>query len=334
MKKLPGIKYPLPLKIVGMGRYLPKRIVYSSQLEERCGLEPGWCERKQGVGERRWVEDETISFMAARAAEEAAVNAGIDLSHLDLIISTSQGFDQAVPAGACLIQQELGLGDFGIPCMNIKAACLGFMVALDVSASLLALGRCRYILLTSAEINSYNLDFQDPNVCTMMGDGAAAVVITRTPPGETGGIHAALMETYSEASHVSSITRGPARNTLFDKETLFESLGFEYNPQTLQTVGMKHNQKFLAKLWPLSSKDSIKLVIPNQSSRLALDMMKFIFPPAKIMGVIDRFGNTGAVGYPLALYEALQEKKIQRGDMVLMTGMGAGFSIFGIVLTY
>jgi len=97
---------------------------------------------------------------------------------------------------------------------------------------------------------------------------------------------------------------------------------------------MKYNRKFLAKLWPTAGKDSISLVIPNQSSRLALDMMKFIFPPGKILGIIDRFGNTGAVGYPLALYEAIKEKKIQRGDMVLMTGMGAGFSIFGMVLTY
>ena len=336
MKRLTGMKQPLPLplKIVGIGRYLPKRIVSSKELENRCGLPEGWCERKQGVRERRWVEDETVSFMAAEAAKEAIANAGTQSRDIDLIINTSQAFEQAFPEGGTLVQQQLQLGDSGIPCMSVTAACLGFIVALDLCASLLAGGHYRNILVVTSETPSISLDFSNPNVCTMMGDGAAAAVVTRTPPGETNGIHAALMETYSEAAKVSSISRNTARNTFFNKNIAPGNFGFDFDPQPMQKTAMKYNRKFLAKLWPSSNIDAIKLVIPNQASRFALDMMKFVFPPQKIIGIIDHLGNCGAVGYPMALYEAIKKNQIKRGDMVLMTGMGAGFSIIGIVLTY
>jgi len=326
--------YPLPLKILGLGRYLPKRVVSSSELEKRCGLPEGFCERKQGVRERRWVEDETLSFMGAQAANEAVANAGLTLAAIDLIIDASQGFEQAVPQGASLIQQQLGGAGLSIPGMSVTSACLGFLVALDVCASLLAVGRYRNILVVNAEIISAGLDANNPNVYTMMGDGAVATVVTRTPPDETSGIHALLMETYSEAVNVSSASRDNRRPTFFDKNLPLADIGFDFDPQFLQTTAMKHNQKFLAKLWPNADYSAFKLVIPNQASRLALDMMKFMFPAEKIMGIIDRFGNCGSVGYPLALYEAVLEKRLSRGDMVLLTGMGAGFSIIGMVLRY
>lgn len=327
-------RYPLPLKITGIGRYLPKQIVSSSELEKKCGLEPGWCERKQGVRERRWVKDESISFMAVEAAKEAIADAGIDLLEIDLIICASQTVQQALPETGALIQRQLGLGDSGIPCMSVTSACLGFITALDLCAALLAVGRYGNILVVTSEILSYNLDFNNANVCTLFGDGAAAAVVSHTPAGEPSGIHAALMETYSEAADVSSVFRGNVRNTLFNKDIPSGDTGFDYDPQNLQTTAMKYNQKFLSKLWPMSNKEVIKLVIPNQASRFVLDMMKFVFPPSKIMGVLDRFGNTSSVGYPMALYEAIREKRLERGDMVLMTGMGAGFSIIGMVFVY
>jgi 3-oxoacyl-[acyl-carrier-protein] synthase-3 len=218
--------------------------------------------------------------------------------------------------------------------MNITAACLGFIVALDLSAGLLTVGPYRNILIITSEITSSNLDFNNTNVCTLMGDGAAAAVVTRPPAGDPAGIHAVLMETYSEASHVSSAFKGTVRSTLFNKDLIGKEFGFDYEPRDLQTTAMKYNQKFLAKLWPMSNKDVIRLVIPNQASRFVLDMMKFVFPADRIMGVIDRFGNCGAVGYPLALYEAVRQKRIRRGDLVLMQGIGAGFSLVGMVFAY
>lgn len=328
------VKYPLPVKILGMGRYLPKRIIKSSELEERCGLEKGWCERKQGVRERRWVEDETLSFMGAEAAREAAADAGVELSHIDLIIIAAQSFEMAVPEDAARIQDLLGLGDSGIPCMRVTSACLGFLVALDISVSLLTVGHYRNILIVCPEINSANLDFNNPNVCTLLGDAAGAAVVGHTPQGEASGIHALLMETYSEAAEASSLSGGRIRNTFFDKNIRSQDFIFNYEPRMMQTIGMKYNQKFLAKLWPMSNKGAIKLVIPNQASRLAIDYTKLLFRSDQVMTIIDRFGHCGAAGYPLALYEAVKQERISRGDMVIMEGIAAGCSLMGIVLTY
>lgn len=320
------------MKIIGVGRYLPKRSVPSSEIEARCGLEPGWCERKQGVRERRWVEDETVSYMGAEAAREAVADAGIALTDIDLILNASHSFDRAVPEQGAQFQRELGLGDSGVSCMTINSGCLSFIMALNISASLLAIGRCRNILIVSVLISSPNLDFNNPLVCTMAGDAAAAVVVTRTQENETSGVHAMHMETYSQAADITGFSMD---SRVFSKHIRMKDFTFNYDPKAMQTTGMKYNQKFLAKLWPMSNKDAINLVIPNQTTRFTLDMFKFIFPPQKIVGIIDRFGNCGAVGYPMALYTTIKEQeRLKRGDMMLMTGMGAGFSLVGILLTY
>jgi 3-oxoacyl-[acyl-carrier-protein] synthase-3 len=334
MLKRRNVTYPLPLKIMGLGRYLPKRIVPSSELEARCGLPEGWCERKQGVRERRWRENETLDFMGAEAAREAVENAGLKLKNIDLIILATQTFYQAVPEDAPFIQHLLGLGDSGIPCMRIPCACLSFLIALDLCASLLLVGNYRNILVVSPEINTSKLDFTNPNVSTLLADGAAAAVITRTPPGETSGIHAVLMETYSEASHVSALSGSKNRRTFFDETITPGDFSFDFEPRMMQTTGMKYNQKFLAKLWPSTNFKAFKLVIPNQASRLVIDYMKFLFSSDQIMSIIDSYGHCGAAGYPLAIYEATRQKRLARGDMLLLEGMAAGFTLMGMVLTF
>jgi len=328
------VKYPLPVKILGIGRYLPKQVIKSSDLEERCGLEKGWCERKQGVRERRWREDETLAFMGAQAAEEAVENVGLKLKDIDLIILATQTFHQAVPEDGPFIQHLLGLGESGIPCIRIPCACLSFLIALDLCASLLLVGDYRNILIVSPEINTSKLDFNNPNVSTLLADGAAAAVITRTPRGEASGIHALLMETYSEASQVSALSGSKNRKTFFDKDITPEDFSFDFEPRMMQTTGMKYNQKFLAKLWPSSNFKAFKLVIPNQASRLVIDYTKFLFSTGQIMSIIDSYGHCGAAGYPLALYEAIRQERLSRGDLVLLEGMAAGFTLMGIVLTY
>lgn len=328
-----AIKYPLPMKISGVGRYLPKRAVSSAELETKCGLPSGWCERKQGVRERRWIEDETISQMAAEAAREAVTDAGLTLSEIDLIFNASNSFDRVIPDQSVQIQQELGLGNSGIACLSANSGCLSFLVALDLSANLLAVGRFRNIVIVSALASSPGISFDNPVVCTMLGDGAAAVVVTKTPAGEPSMVHAARMETYSRAVDVSGFSGDAKRKTMFSKDVAAEDFSFEFDPQSMQAAGVKYNQNFMAKLWP-ANRELVKIVIPNQATRFTIDMMKFTFPAQKIMSVIDRFGNIGAVGYPMGIYEAVRDQRIGRGDVMVLHGMGAGFSVFGMVLTY
>lgn len=330
--------YPLPLKISGLGCCLPERLVPSSDLEKECNLPTDWCQKKQGIKERRWFSPDeygTISYakIGAAAAKQAVDAAGIDLSKIDLLLHASSLYDQVVPDQSVQLLQELGLGESGIPCMSLNSSCVSFMAALDVSSGLITTGLYHNILIVTEVINSHGLHKDNPLVYTILGDGAAAAVVTRTPKGEPSRIHAALMETYSAASDVTSFLNNDEYRTAFSKKLHFEDFNFGFDPQSIQNVGFHYNQNFIDRLWP-GDRYSFKVIIPNQATRLPIDMMKLRYPADRVMGIIDRFGNLGPVGYILALIEAVQTKRIQRGDLVLLHGMGPGFSIMGMVLAY
>src|SRR5258706_989106 len=169
----------LPLKIIGLGRYLPKRIVPSSELEAMCGLSAGWVERRNAVRERRWVTDETSFFMSAKAACEALDEAGLKPNQLDLIINASGTAEQAIPDTGALIQRQLGLGHSGIPAMSVNTTCLSFVAAMDVAANFLQNGRYKNILIASADVASCGINPKEPESASLVGDAAAAAVVTR-----------------------------------------------------------------------------------------------------------------------------------------------------------
>lgn len=326
--------FPLPMKIEGIGRFLPRRIVTSKELEERCGLPDGWCEHKQGIGERRWVTDETVAYMGAEAIKEAVDDAGLALSDLDMIFCATNSFDRVIPDQASQIQAALGLEESGIPCMGINSGCLSFIAALDIGACLLARKRFNRIAVVSPVISSINADFNNPVVCTMVGDGASAVVLSRTLQDERSAVHAVHMATYSAGADVSGFSGEERRRTMFTKDVTSGDVAFQFDPQHMLKTGMRYGKNFLKKLWPLMNADSFKAVIATQSTRLSLEYLKLSFPADRIVSVIDRFGNCGAAGYGLALYDAVSTRRIQRGDLVLLYGMGAGWSIYGMVLVY
>jgi 3-oxoacyl-[acyl-carrier-protein] synthase III len=209
-----------PLKIQGVGRYLPQRIVFNSELEKLHNLPRGWIERHNGVCERRWADrkTETNAFMGARAAEEALCQANFSIRDIDLILNASGTFQQPIPDTAPLIQYELGRDAYGIPCMSVNATCLSFLVALDTASSLLASGRYQRILIVTSDISSGNLNPHEPETATLLGDAAAAVVVTLPPEKEPKGILSARLETYSEGAHFTEVAAGGTYISAFDHE--------------------------------------------------------------------------------------------------------------------
>ncbi len=328
------ITYPIPIKIAGIGRFLPKKIVNSDEIESLYGIEKGWSEKKQGVKERRWVDDETISYMGARAAEEAIEDAGLNLNDIDLIFNASSGGEQTFPDGSALLQKELGLGGSGIPCMSHHATCLSFLSGIDFCSNLLMVGRYKKILVVSSEVLSLSLNKTMPEVVTLFGDGAAATVLQKSENNDTGRIHAVRLETYGDAAHLVVLLGGGSLKPLASSETQMEDFLIHFNAAELQTTAMQYNQMFLRKLWPGINKDSFKLVIPHQASKLILDFMSLTFPGDKLMRTIDKFGNCSSASIPMALYEAIKKKRLKRGDKALLMGNGAGLSIGGMILTY
>jgi len=327
----------LPLKIIGLGRYLPSRVVPNSELEAMCGLSEGWVERRNGVRERRWVTDETSSFMSARAACEALEEAKLEPGQLDLIINASGTGEQAIPDTGALIQRQLGLGNSGIPAMSINATCLSFVAAMDVAANFLQTGRYKNILIASADVASCGINPMEPESASLVGDAAAAVVVTRPDQGERSIVHHAHFKTYGAGAYLTTIMGGGSRlHPRFAGHRPEDDLFHMDGPAVLRMVrGIAH--EFLEELYPGLSKSlvDVDVVVPHQASKVGLMMLeRFGWPGPQIMKTIETLGNCVSASIPATLYQAVRDGNIQRGRKVLIVGTGAGLSIGGLVITF
>jgi 3-oxoacyl-[acyl-carrier-protein] synthase III len=329
---------PIPIRIAGIGRYLPKRVVSNHELESLLKLPPGWIECNNGVQSRHWAgEDETNSTMGAQAAREALADAGLALTDIDLIINASGSGEQAIPDTAALIQLQLGLGASGIPCMTLHTTCLSFVVALDVSASLLASGRYRTILIVASEIASVGLDPNEPESASLMGDAAAAVVVTPAAEGEASVLHCARVETYGDGAYLTQVAGGGTRRHPNDLRTVAGDNLFHMEGAKVAKFALRYGAGFLDRLHPGLSTglQDIDLVVPHQASLLGLRIyQRFGWPVDKLMVTLDQMGNCIAASIPATLYAAIRQGRLQRGHKVLLVGTGAGLSFGGVILTY
>ncbi len=327
----------LPLKIIGLGRYLPPRIVQNSELERIYALSAGWVERRNGVRERRWVTTETASFMAAEAAREALDEAGLRPDQLSLIINASGTAEQAIPDTGALIQRQLGLGRSGIPAMSVHTTCLSFLTALDVAANFLSTGRYTTILIVSSDISSCGINPKEPESATLVGDAAAAVVVSRSGMEDASAIHHAHFKTYGDGASFTAIRGGgsahhPAKPDHNSDDDLFRMDG----PAVLRMV-RSFDEAFLEELYAglSTSLRDIDLVVPHQSSKVGLLLLqRYGWPEAKIIHTLEWLGNCVAASIPATLYQAVRSTTLQRGQKFLLVGTGAGLSIGGLVMTY
>ena len=329
---------PRPLRILGVGRYVPSRVVTAAELAERAGIDESWILRNQGVAERRWVTDETASQMGALAAREALEDAGLEPGDLDLILNASGTQEQAIPDGAALIQRELDLGESGVPCFSVHATCLSFMVGLDIASHLLATGAYQHILVVSSDISSCALDFSEPEACTLFGDMAAAVVVGRADADNPSCIHTSRLETFAVGADLTHIPGGGTGKHPNDPATRPEDNLFHMQGRKVARLSIKHGGDFLERLHPglSSGLGDIDLVVPHQASLLSMRLMArhFGFGEENLVSILERYGNCVAASIPGALYEAVRTGRLERGDKLLLLGTGAGLSIGGMILTY
>ena len=327
-----------PLKIIGLGRYLPKRIVPSSELEALCRVPAGWVERRNGVRERRWVaEGETSSSMSAEAAREALSEAKLKPNQLDLIINASGTGEQAIPDTGVLVQRQLGLGKSGIPAMTVHTTCLSFIAGMDVAANFLQTGRYKNILITSCDIGSCGINPKEPESASLVGDAAAAVVVTRAEYGSQSMIHHAHFKSYGDGAYLTTIMGGGSRfHPRFEGHNSEHDFFHMDGPAVLRMVrGIAH--EFLEELYPGLSKGmvDIDVIVPHQASKIGLMMLeRFGWEDERIIKTIETLGNCVAASIPATLYQGMIDRRIKRGDKVLLVGTGAGLSIGGMVLTY
>ncbi len=325
-----------PLRIAGVGRYIPDREVYNEELEERFGGEPGWISKHLGIDRRFWAEGETPSEMGAEAAGEALAQAGIDAEDIDLIINASgtASFERILPEGGAMIQQRLGLGESGIPAFTIQAAGMSFVAAMQASAGLLASGRYQSILLVCSELFSRNLDESDPAVYGRFADGAAAVVATLPSAGERSALHGACLRTYGEGSDWMRSHMGLDAFRLQGLQPL--DLALKIDRQTFEKQIAARSAEVLDELLALGACgiDDISLFIPQQWGEPYFASLEERIPGAKLVRVAGRLGYCGAASLPMALYEAQEKGNLNRGDRLAMFGCDAGLTAGGLLMTY
>jgi 3-oxoacyl-[acyl-carrier-protein] synthase-3 len=331
------------LRLKGSGHYLPAQIVTSLALDEKMGVAAGTFAKASGVQSRHYAsEEETPSFMGARAAMAALETADLRFSDLDLILGACGTPEQSIPCTAALIQKAMGHPDSGVPCFDINSTCLSFVTALQVASSFIEQGLYRNILIVSSEIASVGLNFKHLEAASLFGDGAAAFVVgpDQDDSKHTTELLGYHMETYSSGWDTCQIAGGgsklhPSRlDWRLDPND--ERFLFQMNGPKVFKLATKLLPGFLKKLEEKSgiSLKAAKLFIPHQASESALKLIcrKLDVEPERTAKIIGNHGNMIAASIPLALHYAIREKRLVTGDVVFLLGTSAGFSMGGMVI--
>lgn len=328
----------LPVKIAGLGWYLPEQIMTNDWFAAQLGVSASWIERATGVRERRYAAGETSAGMAAAAARMALTNAGLSVDDLDAIIGASAAPQQAVPCTAALIQRELGARDGGSVCWDVNATCLSFLFALQSAAHLVAAGVYKTILISSSEITSPSLNPNDRETRALFGDAAAAAIITRSADDDSGAIWHTQFATFSSGARLTEALGGGTLHHPANPATTREHNSFRMEGLAIFKFATRQSVPFLAQFFRTLGweRSTIDVVVPHQASRHAIDQLseRLGFRREQVYSNLANRGNCVGASIPLALAEAVAAGCIRRGDRVLLVGTGAGLTIGAMALTF
>lgn len=330
------------VRILSTGQYLPRKKVDSESIDRRLGETIGSSFRSSGVQTRYYADpvQETVSFMGAEAGRAALREAGLTLKDVSAIVCTSSVAQQSVPYTASLISKEFGKEASGIPCFDINTSCLSFVAGLDTYSYLITAGRFERVLFISTEIASVGIDHEDLHTCSLFGDGAAAVLVERSTTAQGSAILSSGIETYAEGSDLCVILGGGTRvhPRLHGEKGFEKAFVFQMNGLATIKLAIKKLPAFVDRILDQAgvTMEDIRLVIPHQASKAGMEILrqKLGVREDRWMNILEGHGNMIAASIPLALRYAIQDKRIERGDKILLLGTSAGFSVGGAVLVY
>ncbi len=313
--------------ITGTGSYVPERVLTNAELEKMVATTDEWIMTRTGIRERRIARpDESTSAMAAQAARRALAAAGVEAEAVDMIIVATITPDMGFPNTGCFVQREIGARNAF--CYDVEAACSGFVYALDIAAQYVASGRINTALVIGAEKISCITDWSDRTLCVLFGDGAGAAVVQARPQGR--GIVGSVLRSDGRLSDLLKLPGGGSRfpaspETLEQKLHYMKMDGKEVFKHAV-TCMTDVAKRVLAQAGV--SLEQVKLVIPHQANMRIVNAIKDRLGGRDDQYFInlDRYGNTSAASVILALDEAVQAGRLQRGDLVLLVAFGGGFT--------
>jgi 3-oxoacyl-[acyl-carrier-protein] synthase III len=325
------------IKIISSGIYLPKA-VSSAEIEEKYGLEQGWCERYSGVSSRHHVTFESIGYMGARAIENALEKSKMQLQDIDLIISAGASYDYPLPNQASVIKSELKNGlDCEVGCIDIDTTCLSFVSAFDMASKILDGKQYKNIIVVSVESASKGLSSNRTETITLFGDGAAAFIFTYDDTASSFLIKSSL-KTFAEGMSYTIIKGGGMLNHFRDNPYDEDLFAFEMNGIQLLKIAKKKMPDFISAFFSdLEIKfDDVNVIIPHQASKMGLALFKNMFElrPNQFKENLSNKGNCIAASIPILLHEIIEKNELERGDLCLLLGTSAGFSIGSLLFKF
>jgi 3-oxoacyl-[acyl-carrier-protein] synthase III len=323
-------------RITAVAGCLPPRVVTNFDLEKRIDTTDEWIRTRTGIHERHYVDSGmATSHLATEAARKLLAQKGLAPEEIELIIVASVTPDMMFPSTACLVQDRLGAKRaWGF---DLSAACSGFVYALTVGAQFVAAGTHRKVLVIGADVMTSILDFKDRATCVLFGDGAGAVLLEPTGPGEDGILD---FENDIDGSGGCNLympgggsLHPPTHETVNQNMHCVHQEGaqvFKYAVRRMCDLSAQ-----LLERNGFSSRD-LALVVPHQANLRIIRAMqeRLGVDDSRVMVNIDRYGNTTAGTIPLGLMDAVEQKRLRAGDLVLLVAVGAGYTTGSILLRW
>ncbi|MED1862846.1 ketoacyl-ACP synthase III [Fictibacillus nanhaiensis] len=304
--------------IIGMGSYIPEKILANSDLEKMVDTNDEWIRTRTGIVERRIAEESvTTSHMAKYAAEEAIKDAGISAEEIDLIVVATVTPDNPFPSVACQLQESLGAKN--AVGMDVSAACAGFIYGLVVGKQFIETGTYKNVLVVGAEKLSKITDWKDRNTAVLFGDGAGAAILSNVSEGR-GILSFELGSDGTGAKH------------LYQNEFIHmngrEVFKFAVRQMGETSLNVVHKAGL--------TKEDVDFLIPHQANIRIMEASRerLELPKEKMVMTIDKFGNTSSASIPMALKEALKDGRIKEDHTIVLVGFGGGLTWGAVALRW
>jgi 3-oxoacyl-[acyl-carrier-protein] synthase III len=304
--------------IVGIGRYLPEKIVTNADLEKVMDTSDEWIRTRTGIEERRIADDNTKSSdMGFAAAQKAIEDAGITPEDIDLILVATVTPDQPFPSVACMLQERLGAKKAAA--MDVSAACAGFMYGIITGKQFVESGAYKYVLVVGVEKLSKITDWNDRNTAVLFGDGAGAVIVGEVSEGR-GILSFELGADGTGSKHLYQdeyIIMNGREVFKFAVRQMGESC-----VHVLEKAGL--------------TKDDVDFLIPHQANIRIMEAsrQRLELPVEKMSKTVHKYGNTSSASIPISLVEEIEAGKIKDDDLIVMVGFGGGLTWGAIAIRW
>jgi 3-oxoacyl-[acyl-carrier-protein] synthase-3 len=310
----------LNVSITGLGCKVPDRVVTNEDLTQYVDTTDKWIRERTGIRERRMAsQEEALSDLALPACNDALVQAGVEGKDVDLLIVATVTPDMAFPSTGAILADQLGAVDAAA--YDLSAGCTGFMYALAQAYGMLAAGLAKRALVVGGDVLSRILDWTDRSTLVLFGDGVGAVVLEAVP--ERGFLG---FELGADGGGGESLWLPGSGSRIFDESERFVKMNG------------REVYKFATRILVQSAEDVLRrcgvtigdvdVYVPHQANIRIIDhaTKKLGVPSERVVINVDRYGNTSSGSIPLALADAAQDGRLRPGELVLMTGMGAGLT--------